>query len=541
MNNNTVDDSECLKRERFKALVAKYDGDIRNAISRRMSEENLEDAVQTAYMNAWLAFDQCRSDDLFFPWMLGIIKRSSSHILRDDASERNKNTKFETTKESRLVANDSPDPYIVIVKSEERDIIRESIENIPDNSAKEILNMKYFDAMTVPQIAQFKSISINEVRRLLIYAHKHIAPNIRKLLTAYVAVRATEAAHATSSKRGNPALANAVEQSSASLDAEAVTTSVAEASRNVEPAIAAAAATVGGVRATLASFMAAFFLPMLFFYTTLAGVLSLGTTFVKNAPTLDARRWLIKRLFIFYCFIFYGPLALRFLTAIASYFVSPLQLATAALFCVVSLAIAVIWLIQKTVREYPFCCQVNTDSILYAKLHRDTSLGLRYGLLFLLVLVAFNIITTSIGKYSSGHLAISLALTTIIDVSLIAFHLLVSRRFRYFLSTSTGEEVFQKTFSHGSTIPKPTNAAFLELSRVYPFALFPLGANVTHLVADPTSRTAWAATEIVCYLGWWILTWYVNVKSPSYRWCRIFVTLFLQFVLMHFLRQCFYE
>ena len=66
-------------------------------------------------------------------------------------------------------------------------------------------------------------------------------------------------------------------------------------------------------------------------------------------------------------------------------------------------------------------------------------------------------------------------------------------------------------------------SAFIEMIYILPFAIFPIGANLIHLIAVH-ARPITVTLEIIVFAGMWVFLFKSNMDNP--KWCKVKTLLF---------------
>ncbi len=256
-----------------------------------------------------------------------------------------------------------------------------------------------------------------------------------------------------------------------------------------------------------------------------------GLAFVRTAPTLEARRWLVRQLFYGYSLICVGPVAV--LTFIIHLGVSNQDTWKSLLTALLSvLGVSILLFVFRTARSY---CKLhvlqNTEAASQnsgAKLH-------------ILVNAGFIFCTCVISLWAWEYAKYNGTVTVFSVIFLIGLvHVATYVMFQYFLRMSENEEMFAAC----PPIAVPENAhrrsrCVLELLRVFPFAWFPILAGIGHILIKNTHPLC-TAIEIIGFTVVWMLLWRWNVQNGKRRWLRILVFFAIQTVIMYFVRANFY-
>lgn len=301
-----------------------------------------------------------------------------------------------------------------------------------------------------------------------------------------------------------------------------------------------AASPVHAAGMAIPSGLAVLTAPFLWIMSLLTGCQVYGLAFIRIAPTLEARQWLVKQLLWCYAAIFISPLvSLLFfghVTLPVSEYYRNLMATLFPLGCILST-------LFYTVYRYPRHCEQREASSSTRGSPSFVSFGRWINITFLVGLLLLAFLALAIGvefrtyARETGRWTYGMSMGIIIGCGAMLFHYCSYYLFRYGLKISKDE----KAFSDCPPITLLKNRIVLktrlvEFVRIFPFTLFPIPINLLHLIFVRT-QVARSFTELVIYSVWWSLVWYFNVKIPEERWSRILKTFVLQVAIMFLLRR----
>ncbi len=154
----------------FGALVALYqERSIRLAYSLLGNWEDSRDAAQEAFVKAYQALKSFKSESLFSTWFYRILvnhcrdfqrrRKVRSHLAQDITGFAGED---ETPPENRIPSV-SPDPLARTLDRELETRIREDLKTLPERQ-RTVFSLRYFDGMTLHEIAQTLMISEGAVK-----------------------------------------------------------------------------------------------------------------------------------------------------------------------------------------------------------------------------------------------------------------------------------------------------------------------------------------------------------------------------------------
>ena len=144
----------------FAELVIRYSELVLAAISGYVRDEYLvEEIAQDSFVDAFLGLSRLREPSKFAPWIYGIAKRKAQHAVT-----RRRYT--EDVDELADIMADDRNPEEQILSDEKKLAIRSAVKRLsPKNRV--VVEMYYFDEMTVAQIAERLGLSQGTIKSRL--------------------------------------------------------------------------------------------------------------------------------------------------------------------------------------------------------------------------------------------------------------------------------------------------------------------------------------------------------------------------------------
>jgi RNA polymerase sigma factor (sigma-70 family) len=164
------------RREILDALVAQFaEAALRWAVRVIEDENAASDAVQDAWLAAYLHLDQLRDGAAFPAWLRQIVVSSSYHAIRRD-------------KPSEPLDDDAPiaaaqDPVEEVEMRERLAHIREAVERLSAHE-REVTELFYFAEYSQQEIAEVLGIPLTTVKKRLQYAREHLKGVIQPEIVA---------------------------------------------------------------------------------------------------------------------------------------------------------------------------------------------------------------------------------------------------------------------------------------------------------------------------------------------------------------------
>jgi RNA polymerase sigma factor (sigma-70 family) len=136
-----------------------------------------EDLVQDAYLRALKAFDGFRGDN-GRAWLLRIVRNTCYTWLQE-----NRVQELTTTFDEELypVANDSTNPETLLLRSADKQFLKEALEKLP-LEFREVIVLRELEGMSYKEIAELAGIPVGTVMSRLARARERL----QQLLTTTV-------------------------------------------------------------------------------------------------------------------------------------------------------------------------------------------------------------------------------------------------------------------------------------------------------------------------------------------------------------------
>ncbi|MFY0652003.1 MAG: RNA polymerase sigma-70 factor [Cyclobacteriaceae bacterium] len=119
-------------------------------------KEEAEDLVQEVFFSLWKKKDTIELKSSLESYLFGAVKRQCQNKLRHDKVVRKYANNF------AISSNQSQDPYSTLVGEEMESVIKNTLDELPDQS-KKIFVMNRFESKKYKEIAKELSISVKTV------------------------------------------------------------------------------------------------------------------------------------------------------------------------------------------------------------------------------------------------------------------------------------------------------------------------------------------------------------------------------------------
>jgi len=172
-----------LAREQsaYEALVVRHQkAVIASAISVTHNPYMAEDAAQDAFVTAWMKLDTLQERAKFGAWVCRIAKNCALNMVMRFRSY----LPLETVENLNIDKEQALNPAEFYVLSEERDELHKSIGKLP-GKVKEIINLHYFEGLSIAEIADKMRISQGTVKWQLHDGRKRIRKELCAMNETY--------------------------------------------------------------------------------------------------------------------------------------------------------------------------------------------------------------------------------------------------------------------------------------------------------------------------------------------------------------------
>ena len=133
-----------------------------------------EDLVMRTIERAVSRFGQYDDTHALFPWLCGIL----TNFYRMDLRGKGRNA-LDFMSDLPEPADEHPDPAEALAREADARAVHRAVANLPERH-RALVVLRYFDDMTVPQIAAELALPEGTVKRLLHEARSHIRIELTK-------------------------------------------------------------------------------------------------------------------------------------------------------------------------------------------------------------------------------------------------------------------------------------------------------------------------------------------------------------------------
>lgn len=496
-----------------------------------------EDIAQQTLLLALENREELREPGKLRAWLNTIRRREGIRMYRKVQIEEKHNDPILYQKMSDThETSKTNDPAASAAERDERQknskLLKEGYQALPVR-LRRVFARHYREGKSVPEIAKELNISIRTVRRRLKQIEKRLSKYMLRMIVAYMSF---ELNSIDSKAMAAQIFENAMKIHHANL----ATTTSAAASQSV--------VTSGAAKSTWASLASALLYLGLAFLSLLSLMLGgqlLGEYVVRNAPTLHARRWLVKRFLYWYGLLLTVPLAhILFGMIVKIGFERPTAFLREHCYpveTIVALGAAGVFLVVTLIAYLAKCSQPESDRDGdFTELRRFVRSGLFVCALLSLLnftLYGGGIVLSNlhilfhpvVNPVKFGYLIGTLSLLAILLASVFGSFVRCFGRLLPLANDATSLPTGEREASETGTW---RGEAFF----IAPFAAFPFLADLAHILYRQT-HSVYSAVELVVFMVWWGLVLRLNVSDTETRWPRIVVSFAVQVVLMGLFRR----
>ncbi len=165
--------SEDERRRALDELISLFAGAAYRWALLVLDDENAAyDAVQDAWLSAWLHLDQLRESAAFPAWFRQIVISSSRHTIRGEKES------VPLNEEAAEPVATTPDPTEEVETRERMERIREAVQALPEHE-RVVTELFYFSDYPQQEIAEVLSIPLTTVKKRLQYARERLKTMIQ--------------------------------------------------------------------------------------------------------------------------------------------------------------------------------------------------------------------------------------------------------------------------------------------------------------------------------------------------------------------------
>jgi RNA polymerase sigma-70 factor (ECF subfamily) len=156
----------------FAELVSRYQSAVYNMAYRMLGDgHEAEDAAQEVFVRAWNQLRTFQTDRRFSTWLLSI----ASHYCIDLLRRRKPQAPLDGV--ALYVQSDDPEPDEVVLREEQRQMVRELVATLPDKY-RAVTLLRYYGDMSYDEIARATGLTESAVKTQLHRARRMLAERL---------------------------------------------------------------------------------------------------------------------------------------------------------------------------------------------------------------------------------------------------------------------------------------------------------------------------------------------------------------------------
>ena len=169
----------------FDLLVLKYQHKIHSLISRYVRDHaEVQDVAQEAFIKAFRAINNFRSESAFYTWMYRIaINTAKNHLV--SRSRRPPSTDVDVDESDDYsgsnVLRDMQTPESLLHGEEVADVVKQALDSLPED-LRTAVTLREFDGLSYEDIADVMSCPVGTVRSRIFRAREAIDKQVRPTL-----------------------------------------------------------------------------------------------------------------------------------------------------------------------------------------------------------------------------------------------------------------------------------------------------------------------------------------------------------------------
>jgi RNA polymerase sigma-70 factor, ECF subfamily len=162
-------------RNAYGELVSRCYADVIRVVYRLCGDTQLaQDAVQDAFIRAWVKLPEYRSKAPFSHWVYRIAVNLTLDTLRKKPQES-----LESSPVVSLMAEKTPDPETAYLQKEQADMVQGAVNALPE-ATRSVLVLREYGELSYEEIASVLEIPVGTVMSRLNYARGRLRDMLRK-------------------------------------------------------------------------------------------------------------------------------------------------------------------------------------------------------------------------------------------------------------------------------------------------------------------------------------------------------------------------
>lgn len=156
----------------FADLVSRYQSAVYNMAYRMLGDPTeAEDAAQEVFVRAWNQLHTFQQDRRFSTWLLSI----ASHLCIDLLRRRRPSAPLDDV--ALYVPSDEPQPEELAMRAEQRDMVKNLLNTLPDKY-RSVTVLRYYNDLSYDEIARMTGLTESAVKTQLHRARRMLAEQL---------------------------------------------------------------------------------------------------------------------------------------------------------------------------------------------------------------------------------------------------------------------------------------------------------------------------------------------------------------------------
>ena len=503
----------------FGELVKRNESDIKSIVKAIIqSPKKTEEVLQEAYCVAWAKIGQLKDVSKLVPWVVQIAVRIHYRMLRKKNRRKNLLERFFMVSPPPLeyTSKESDRPDYKAETDDMIDFVRKQLDDLPLDCR--IAYTLYFNTgCSKEEVAETLNITVEAARKLIRKAEQLLAKKFRYSSLAVLAA-------STNIESPLPKVMDMILSGKLVSPApEFLTATGVAASTSLKSS--------GGFVSSALTYL---FAPFVWFMAFLVSCQLCATAVIRDAPTVQAKLWLIQRLFWGYCLVFCAPMLLLCGVGITEYYGGKNLAKWIGIAVGIPLLISYPAMLLSFSHEYnknhqtPFRIPLIVPATVTKLIH--------YGFAATAFLATGMYVLYAWTRYNSMPSAHVFWTHTACGTFALGLHACSFYLFRHFLALSN--DVSSQHAGH-SVDSLTARSLLKEICYVLPAFAITAGADVTHFVMCFTTPHLlgkcyphYAVVELVFFTGLWLSLALLNTVHPNKRGLKIVGTFFIAITIM---------
>lgn len=534
------------------AKIKENEIDLKKFIENRIGTLGLtEEVFQESCLRMLSKINTLKEQSLFRNWAFVITANVCIRVRdRKENDEKKRDGYYETYKATVSTLYHNLTPLNQMVKLEKTNAIMGAIDSLSQDDQK-ICYGFHFEHKSIADLASEHGTTTRTIKSRLANARKVIKSKTKDLMLALLTLRLIQSNSGKIWGQSQNLVHSVLPEMDASLTETApiLMDIIADNASQVAETTTVGAGAVAA-SSTISPILYVAGMPFVWLISIVLGGQTFGLALIRNAPSLSIRRWLVKQLFVSYCFLALIP---TFYFAVSPFLLEMVDDNTAYYFICITLGLFLLIGVGYAISiKSKYRLILSGDSSIIPLTFSGLRKMIVYGfgiltivlLMTLLLFLSITIIpdyqnTIHAERWEKGVFIISIA--TITSLLFLWIHFSTFCLFRYFLAISKDDQ---------TTSPIPTSqphlqnvhwsrAVLSELPYAALFIIMTLTPAILHLSMKCT-RPVCALLELVGFSLCWFIVLYYGAKK-HYRWRVILPTAVILIAIMATLRSTIYE